>query len=81
MEDNYGKKVLSLIESKISDETNDLIVSKRLSSLIEYELKTISFIASLKSYKSNSLLRPFPNDFLHADNRKDFDKLVGTFVI
>ena len=65
---NCKERVLNLIESKNS------IVSKL--SLIEYELKIIIFISTLNSYKVDSLLRPFPNDYL--DDKKDFNKLVCT---
>lgn len=63
------EKVLNLIANK-----NDGPVSKL--SLIENELKIVYFIAALDSYRSDSLLRPFPSDFVLADNKKDFDRLV-----
>jgi len=84
--DNYKERVLNLIEkrcidgrSNVDDKNtqvrNGSIVSKRSHSLIEYEIKLLSFIAALNSYKSDSLLRPFPNQFLVGD-KKDFDRLI-----
>lgn len=73
MNENYKDKVLELIQK--NKNSSNLIVSK----LIEFELKIISFVATVNSYKSDCLLRPFPNDFLTADNRKDFDRLVCIF--
>ena len=70
---DYKEKVLNLIANKSGD--GDPMVSKLL--LIENELKITYFIAALDSYRSDSLLRPFPNDFVLADNKKDFDRLVG----
>lgn len=68
-------KVLSLIANK----NDDPLVSKL--SLIENELKIVYFIAALDSFRSDSLLRPFPSDYVLADNKKDFDRLVGFGVV
>lgn len=63
---NYKEKILNLLDnSKLS--------------LIEHELKIISFISALTSYKADSLLRPLPNDFFNDSKNKkveDFDRLV-----
>lgn len=69
----HKEKVLNLIAIGSGD-GDDPMVSKL--KLIENELKVVYFIAALDSYRSDSLLRPFPSDFVLADNRKDFDRLV-----
>lgn len=69
---DHKEKVLNLIANNGGG--GDPMVSKL--KLIENELKVVYFIAALDSYRSDSLLRPFPGDFVLADNRKDFDRLV-----
>lgn len=43
------------------------------------DLRLSLFIAALHSYRRNSLLKPFPPNFVQ-DEEKQFDKLVGAFL-
>jgi len=53
------------------------LLDKRYNKLIAYDFTVSLFVSALNSYRCDSVLKPFPNQYINSDNNeKQFDFLV-----
>lgn len=58
-------------------EKSRAVISEIKDDLLAADLKWSLFLAALKSYRHDSILRPFPSGFTSETGEKDFEALVS----